>query len=152
MRVTTVDGASTRELRRIVLRGGQDPGIALPGDDRPDAVHIAAFDDDGALLGACLVFAEPCDWRPEQPAWILRSMAVDPASQGRGVGRAVLAHAVGVARAAGAALLWCHARETAEGFWHREGWRDRYPDGDPRQVYVEAATGLEHRDLHLPLT
>ena len=146
-----MDGTLTRELRRRVLRASQPPDAPLPGDDRRGVVHVAAFDDDGALLGACLVFPEDCPWRPEHPAWILRSMAVDPARQRGGVGRAVLAGAVDVARAGGAAVLWCHARETAEGFWHRAGWLDRYPDGDPGQVYVEPATGLPHRDLYLPL-
>lgn len=148
MRVTTVDGATTRELRRVVLRASQPPGDPLPGDDRPDAVHIAATGDDGTLLGTCLVFEQSCDWRPERPAWILRSMAVDPAQQGRGVGRAVLAGAVRTAGEAGAALLWCHARETAVGFWHVNDWHDRFADGEPGQTYVEAATGLEHRDMY----
>ena len=144
----TVDGALTRELRRRVLRAGQPPELPLPGDDQPDARHVAAFDDDGALLGACLIFPQPCDWRPETPAWILRSMAVDPDRQRGGVGRAVLDGAERLARDEGAAVLWCHARETAEGFWHGRGWLDRHPDGQPDQVYVEPATGLPHRDLY----
>ena len=146
--MTTVDGLTTRELRRSVLRATQRPDESMPGDDRPDAVHVAALDDDGGLLGTCLVFAEPCDWRPERPAWILRSMAVDPAQQGRGVGRAVLAEAERLSGEAGASVLWCHARGTAVGFWHGNGWRDRYPDDDPRQTYADAETGLQHRDMY----
>jgi GNAT superfamily N-acetyltransferase len=152
VQVTTAEGATTRELRRRVLRAQQAPGDPMPGDDRPDATHVVALDDDGRLLGTCLVFPEPCDWRPEHPAWILRSMAVEPTEQGRGVGGAVLAGAVQVARDAGAALLWCHARETAEGFWHRQGWLDRHPDGDPQQTYVEPQTGLAHRDMYRVLS
>ena len=148
MRVAEVDGATTRELRRVVLRPHLAPGATLPGDDRADVVHVAAVDDDGRLLGACLVFPEPCPWRPERPAWILRSMAVDPAVRGGGIGRAVLAGAVDLARSGGAALLWCHARETAVGFWHANGWADRRPDGDPERVYVDTATGIPHRDMY----
>lgn len=147
MRVTTTDGATTRELRRRVLRSHQRPEDPMPGDDRPDARHLAAFDDDGRLLGTCLVFAEPCSWRPERPAWILRSMAVEPDAQGRGVGREVLAAALDTARDGGAALLWCHARDTAAGFWRAMGFRDRWPDGDDRQVYVEPSTQIPHRDM-----
>ena len=102
--LTTVDGSTTRELRRRVLRPHHSPTDVLPGDDRPDAVHVAALADDGELLGTCLVFAQPCNWRPESPAWILRSMAVDPDAQGRGIGRAVLATATEVARAGGAVI------------------------------------------------
>jgi GNAT superfamily N-acetyltransferase len=152
--VTTTEGPTTRELRRAVLRAHLGSDAPLPGDDRAGVVHVAAFDDDDPdhPVGACLVFAEPCDWRPEQPAWILRSMAVDPRHRGRGVGRAVLGAAEQVARDRGAVLLWCHARESAAGFWHAAGWRDRHPDGDARQTFVEPETGILHRDMYRSLT
>lgn len=152
MHVTTTDGAITRTLRRTVLRPGWPPERPIPGDDRPDAVHVGAFVDAevdaGGLLGACLLLPQPCSWRPETPAWQLRSMAVDPDHRGEGVGRAVLAGAVEVADARGAALLWCHARVSAVGFWEREGWLARHPEGDARRVYVDAETGLEHLDMY----
>lgn len=150
MVIGEVDGGLTRELRRVVLRPHLAPGDPLPGDDQAGAVHIGAVDDDGSVLGVCLVFPAPCDWRPESPAWQLRRMATAEAARGRGIGRAVAEAAVAAARERGAAILWCHARETAAPFWTAAGWSGRYPDGDPRLVYLDAATGLLHRHMWRP--
>lgn len=142
-----VEGQRTRELRRTVLRPHLAPGDALPGDDLAGAVHIGALDEDGEAIGACLIFDAPCDWRPEIPAWQLRSMATAERARGRGVGRAVADAAADAARARGAVILWCHARESAAPFWLAAGWSSRYPDDDDRQVYIDPDTGLPHRDM-----
>lgn len=151
MHIGEVDGERTRELRRAVLRPHLAPGDALPGDDVPGVVHIGAIDDDGAVLGSCLIFPSACEWRPEAPAWQLRSMATAEPARGRGIGRAVADAAVESARRRGAAILWCHARETAAPFWLAAGWSNRHPDGDPAQVYIDADTGLPHREMWRPV-
>lgn len=125
MRVGVVDGGLTRELRRSVLRPSFGPGDPLPGDDLPAdlyVVHLAAVDDDGTARSTCFVYAEPCPWRPGEPAWHLRQMASDPAYRGAGLGRAVVSAAADTAIAAGAAVLWCNARESARPFYERCGF------------------------------
>jgi GNAT superfamily N-acetyltransferase len=139
--VKTVEAAHSRELRRSVLRPHLAPGSVLPGDDEPGSVHLAAFDG-STLVSACAVFPQSCAWQPGRPAWRLRSMATDPTVQGTGAGAAVLRSATEVARAHGAEVLWCQAREPAVGFYLRAGWRlygERFDTdyGPHRYMWIE---------------
>ena len=139
--VRVIDGAQGRELRRTVLRPHLAPDAFLPGDDKPSAIHLAAFAG-SSLVSTCLIFQEPCSWQPGRPAWRLRSMATDPAARGTGAGRAVLAAAADSARDHHAELLWCEAREAAVGFYQRCGWQlhgERFDkELDPhRHMWVE---------------
>jgi GNAT superfamily N-acetyltransferase len=119
--VRRIPGAESRELRRSVLRPGLPSGVELPGEDQPGVVHLGAFQGP-VLLSACLIFREQCPWSPEEHAWRLRGMATDPAYRGSGAGTAVLREAGRIAVEDGASLLWCLARETAVGFYLRQGW------------------------------
>jgi GNAT superfamily N-acetyltransferase len=49
-------------------------------------------------------------------------MATEPRRRGTGAGAAVLRESERIARADGAALMWCLARVTAVGFYLRHGW------------------------------
>jgi predicted GNAT family N-acyltransferase len=123
MNVTVVPEAATRELRRAVLRPNLGPDDPLPGDDLPDGVHIGAIDADGTVVGTCFVFPDPCPWRPDEArSWHLRQMATAPDRRGSGVGAAVLAAALDHVRSQGGRLVWCHARETASGFYAAHGF------------------------------
>lgn len=144
--VGIVDQELTRELRRSVLRPNLSLEDELPGDERPGAVHLAALDDDGQPLCACIVFEDPSPWRPAEPAWHLRQMATAPDARGAGHGREVLAAAVGHVRAQGATVLWCDARESAAGFYERCGWHrhgEVFTDADHPTPHVRMwiATG-----------
>ncbi len=119
-----VNPARTRELRRRVLRPHLPPGMPLPGDERTDAVHFAALDDDTVVLSTCYVYPEACPWRPEdRPAWHLRQMATLEERRGEGAGRAVLSTVVAFVAEQGGGTLWCNAREGAIGFYERAGFR-----------------------------
>jgi GNAT superfamily N-acetyltransferase len=142
--VLVVDGALTRELRRSVLRPHLTLADALPGDDLPDAVHLAAVED-GRPLCTCFIFADACPWRPGEDAWHLRQMATAPDAQGRGHGRAVVAAAMAYARERGATVLWCNARATAAGFYERCGMR---PHGE---VFTDEAHPIPHLRMWVPL-
>ena len=120
--VRTVDGRQSRELRRSVLRPQFSPEAALPGDDLPYTIHLAAFDG-SSLVSACMILPQPCEWQPGRPAWRLRSMATEPAVRRTGAGAAVVRAAAEVARDRGAELLWCRARQPAIGFYQRCGWQ-----------------------------
>ena len=121
MSVQRIQAAQSRELRRSVLRPGMPSGAAQPGEDQPGVVHLGAYDGD-ELLSACVIFPEPCPWQPGEHAWRLRGMATQPRHRGTGGGSAVLREAERIARADGATLMWCLARETAVGFYLRHGW------------------------------
>ena len=117
----------SRELRRSVLRPHYAVDAALPGDDRPQAVHLGAFapaGDDRVLASACLIFPEQCPWLPTATGWQLRSMATDPAWRGAGAGAEILRAARQIATDAGATVLWCKAREPAIPFYRRNGFAE----------------------------
>jgi predicted N-acetyltransferase YhbS len=124
-----------RRLRRDVLRpnGSLDPP---PYDLDPSTVQIGAFDD-GVVVGCATVFPEP--YEGESRAWRLRGMAVEPALQGRGVGRLVLEAATDVVIAAGAPLIWANGRAGALDFYERLGWEVI------GEVFPSGPAGIPHR-------
>ena len=140
-----VDPSRTRALRRAVLRPALGPEDPLPGDDIPDAVHIGALDDAHMVLGTCFVYPAPFPWPVPLPTpqWRLRSMATVADRRSEGIGRAVLSGAQDYVAGAGGRSLWCHARETAVGFYAANGW---HAEGD---LFVE--NDLPHRAMWITL-
>ena len=123
MRIEVVTGAATRELRRAVLRPGWPVGSPMHGDDNADAIHLAALDDDGTVIGSCLVLPRPYPPRAGEPgAWQLRGMATTPQWQGKGVGAAVISAALDTVAARGGRLIWCDARTSAVAFYRQHGF------------------------------
>lgn len=143
--VEVVDPSRTRALRRAVLRPALRPEDPLPGDDIPDAVHIGALDDAHIVLGTCFVYASLFPWPVALPIpqWRLRAMATATDRRGQGIGRAVLQGAQDYVAGAGGRSLWCHARETAVGFYAANGW---HVEGD---FFVE--NELPHRAMWITL-
>ena len=118
--VKEVAGPDTWPLRRRVLRSEHPHHTErFPEDEDPGTLHLAAFDGDAdhGIVGVATFF--PSDG----PRWQLRGMAVDPAWQGSGVGRALMDAAVDRLRAAGVASVWANVRDSAIPFYERVGWR-----------------------------
>ena len=133
--IVEIEGAGTHDLRRRVLRDGRtDLPAAYPEDDDPGVLHLGAVDD-GQVVGVA-TFVPDGSGR-----WQLRGMAVDPARQGQGVGRALLEE--GAARLG---PLWAHARDAALGFYERLGW---VVEGEG---YVHGVMGLPHHRVVRPET
>ena len=139
MQIRIVDGLITRELRRTVLRPSWPVGSAMHGDDNSDAVHLAAFDEDGRLAGTVLVLPRPYPLRPELPgAWQLRGMATAPERQRQGVGSALVGALLDELRRRAARLVWCDARTSAVGFYRQHGF---VAEGDE---FLHAESGIPH--------
>jgi predicted GNAT family N-acyltransferase len=120
IRLEPVDIEAVRPLRAAILR----PGLPLaessyPEDDDPGTLHLAAFDEDGRVVGCSTWFPEAWQGRP---AWRLRGMATDPVVRGSGVGGALLERGMSEARAAGVEAVWCNARTVALGFYRHYGF------------------------------
>lgn len=122
LRVSVVDAAATRELRRTVLRPSWPPGSAMHGDENADAVHVAAYDGP-ELVGACLILPRAYPLLPEEPdAWQLRGMATAPDRQGQGIGGVLLTAAIAEVLRRRGRLIWCDARTSATRFYAQHGF------------------------------
>lgn len=122
-----MSAADVLDVRRTVLRDGRtDVPADFPEDDGPRAIHVGAHrpghaPESPALIGVATFFPSPRDDDPE--AWQLRGMAVLPEHQGQGIGGALLAEGARLIRQAGGSQVWAHARNTALGFYERQGWK-----------------------------
>jgi GNAT superfamily N-acetyltransferase len=109
-------------LRHAVLRPGLPLDAArFDGDDEAGTRHFGAFLRGTGELAACV----SCMRRPRdsEDAWQVRGMATRGDLVRRGVGRALLEHALAaLRRERGPELLWCNARVGALRFWERQGW------------------------------
>lgn len=132
-------------LRMRVLRDGtpsRDP--RYPEDDLDGTVHLGTVHD-GRVVATSTWLPRPCPVAPDERAVQLRGMAVDPALQGTGVGRALLRAGTARAREGGASLVWARARDTALGFYSAEGFETV---GD---AFIDDSTGLSHHLVLLRL-
>jgi ribosomal protein S18 acetylase RimI-like enzyme len=125
--VRPILGPASHPLRQAVLRPHQRlDDVVFPGDADPDTLHVGVFRG-GALLAVATVCREaPPDHGPvgasARASWRLRGMATDPAERRRGHGRALVLACLEHVRRHGAALLWCHARVPALGFYRALGF------------------------------
>jgi thiamine transport system ATP-binding protein len=132
-------------LRLRVLRDGtpsRDP--RYPEDDLDGTVHLGTVRD-GRVVATSTWLPRPCPVAPDERAVQLRGMAVDPALQGSGVGRALLRAGTARAHDGGATLVWARARDTALGFYSSEGFETV---GD---AFMDDSTGLSHHLVLLRL-
>jgi len=104
-------------LREEILR--KPLGLGFTAEDlEPDKkdILIGAFDD-GRMLGCCIL-------RDEGNRTIrLRQMAVKNNQQGKGIGQQIMRFAETLARDIGYRVLSMHARDTAIGFYEKQGYR-----------------------------
>lgn len=146
MQIVPVALQETYDLRRRVLRNHLEGAPAgAPTDELPGTLHLGASLD-GRLVGVVTLFVEPAPGRGDVAAMRFRFMAVDPAFQGRGVGRALMAGVIGRARAAGARILWANGRDTALDFYRRLGF------SVVGESFCDSTSGLPHHLVLLALT
>ncbi len=124
MRVQEITAAQTKPLRHKVLwphiEKMEDCVIDI--DERNDAIHLGAFDEDGNIIGVCSLFEMTSPKLAHQRQYRLRAMATDPEVRGAGAGRALIEFAKQRVQAMGYEVLWCDARKVALGFYARMGF------------------------------
>lgn len=114
--VEEAPAATLIALRWRVLRPGRPESSAhFPGDDLPTTRHFVARTPDGMVIGCATVIEN-------EGSLQLRGMATAPEWQGQGVGAKVLA-AVHTHASTQGLPLWCNARESAVGFYQKNGWQ-----------------------------
>ena len=83
-------------------------------DNDRDGLHFGVYDQ-GQLVTVVSLFlgGESAQFR---------KLATLPAAQGKGYGKAVLAHLASVCQKERIKLLWCNARDTAASFYDKLGY------------------------------
>ena len=143
--IRTIPASATHALRHAVLWPHKPPSyVQLPEDEA--GLHFGAFvsaspspstsnsseanPEDLELVSIISLFittssspGDSADAPQQQSVARFRKFATAPAWQGRGVGTALLRHAIGAAAQAGAHRIWCDAREAALPFYERFGLR-----------------------------
>ncbi len=111
--IRPITAAQTYALRHAVLWPGRPIAyVQLPDDDAGQ--HFGAFEQE-ELVAVISLFITPDGLAR------FRKFATAVGRQGRGIGSALLAHVIEVARAQGAPAIWCDARQTALPFYQRFG-------------------------------
>ncbi|HEY4928175.1 MAG TPA: GNAT family N-acetyltransferase [Acidimicrobiales bacterium] len=135
-----VDAIDLVALRRTVLRDGRaDLPASYPFDAEASSLHLGVVTSEGTPVGGVTVVVDPL---PGFATLRLVLMAVDPAVQGRGVGRHLVLAVQERAAVAGFAV-WAASRVSALDFYTGLGFRAR---GD---VYV-GPMDLPHRHVLWP--
>lgn len=128
MSVKQVNARELKELRLEVLwphlRSHEEAVIDIDGSE--GAVHLAAFDEGGIMVGVASLFVQQCERFPNEfkdlNVYRLRAMGVVVRGQGMGVGAAIISKAEEICRAGGTDVIWCDAREVSWGFYSKIGF------------------------------
>ena len=124
LQIRTATAEDIRPLRNDILRPGLPYDTTrFEGDDDTDTFHLAAYDNEGKIVGIGSLMKAPWTGAPSRAAYQLRGMAVAQSHQGTGAGKAVLEALELNAQSNGADLIWCNARNTASGFYAKSGWQ-----------------------------
>lgn len=109
-RITVED---TLPLRRDVLYPHATlDAVKMPHDE--DGLHFGLFEQ-AQLVGVVSLFLQRTSAQ-------FRKLAVMPACQGKGYGNMLMQHLEQLCRQERIPLLWCNARNTAEGFYKKRGY------------------------------
>jgi GNAT superfamily N-acetyltransferase len=127
-----------RPLRHSVLRPGRPfATVCTPRDEDAATWHLAAFAA-GEVVGVVTLFADATPYAKGRRAERFRWMAVDPAWQGRGVGRLLMRSAAEFLGERGVAVMWAHGRDSALSFYEGIGFAS-VGDG-----FIDPDTGIGH--------
>ncbi|WP_291909687.1 1-(5-phosphoribosyl)-5-[(5-phosphoribosylamino)methylideneamino]imidazole-4-carboxamide isomerase [Chitinophaga sp. CB10] len=114
MNIQRISAADTLQLRREVLYPNETlQAVKVEGDD--DGLHFGVYEGTQLVTVVSLFI--------QGPEAQFRKLATHPACQGRGYGKAILAHITDFCRANGVKTLWCNARNTAVSFYEQLGYR-----------------------------
>lgn len=107
------------KLRDEILR--KPLGLAFSREElekEKNDILVGAFDDD-RILACCMLT------KLDEETVRLRQMAVRKNQQGKGIGHSMMLFAETLARDKGFKKLMMHARDTAIGFYEKQGYKTR---------------------------
>ncbi|MCW3467569.1 1-(5-phosphoribosyl)-5-[(5-phosphoribosylamino)methylideneamino]imidazole-4-carboxamide isomerase [Chitinophaga nivalis] len=116
MNIRRINVEDTLPLRRDVLY----PGLSLNDvkvENDADGLHFGVFEE-GELVTVVSLFLG-------RESAQFRKLATRPGCQGKGYGKAILAHLAAICRQEKLSRLWCNARDTAVSFYEKLGYRQQ---------------------------
>ena len=122
MRIQFIKAKDTWPIRHLVLRPHQAlEDCDYPNDRNPDSFHLGAYEGD-QLIGIGSFYKEKHEALNGWIQWRLRGMATHPDFRDRHIGSKLLEFAMDQLKAKRSDLLWCNARESAGGFYMKQGF------------------------------
>ena len=104
------------EVRHRVMYPSLDPKeVRLPLDSSGE--HLGVYHE-GTLVSVISLFTDGGDLQ-------FRKFATEPPEQGKGFGKLLLEHVVGLARQRGIRRIWCNARRSATALYERYGMKQQ---------------------------
>lgn len=131
MNIRQITAADTLQLRRDVLYPNESLEAVMVEHDQ-DGWHFGVYDH-GQLVTVVSLF-------PGRNSAQFRKLATLSAAQGKGYGKAILAHLANVCKQERIKLLWCNARDTAVSFYEKLGYikkGDYFMKGGIRYIKME---------------
>jgi GNAT superfamily N-acetyltransferase len=124
VKVLRVHVKDTYLIRHKVLRPhGTVADCMFKGDDDELTFHLGAFKEGKLVSVASFYFENKSEYEAAHPhQYRLRGMATLPEFQGQGLSSALLKTAFPLIKQNQCTLLWCNARESAEGFYKKVGF------------------------------
>ena len=124
MKVLRVHVKDTYPIRHKMLRPmGAMSDCMFKGDDDYLTFHLGAFEENKLVSVASFYFENHDQFVEKHPhQYRLRGMATFPDYRGRGLSSALLKTAFPLIKQNQCSLLWCNARESAEGFYKQVGF------------------------------
>ena len=120
--VRKVQIGEIQDFRNRYLLGNRPATSAIfSGDSANTTFHLGGFTG-ATLVSIASFFLEAHPEFSVSPQYRLRQMATATNAQQHGYGKDVLQFGINFIRGIGAKLLWCHARQTAFGFYEKQGF------------------------------
>lgn len=122
--IRRISAGDTYPIRQQVLRPGKPlEEVHFAGDDDEDSFHLGAFVE-GELLGITSFMKNRQKYFQEEHQYQMRGMAVMPQAQGKKVGQQLVREGERILREEKEVrILWFNARESAEQFYAKNGYR-----------------------------
>lgn len=120
--IQQITAAETYPIRLPILRPGKPPeSCVFHGDTLKTTIHIGVFSKD-ILLGVCSLFKTPNPIFSKNAQYQLRGMAILKTHQRQGLGHMLLKYGEELLKKEHIDIVWCNARETAIGFYKKNGY------------------------------
>lgn len=114
--IKVIPAQLTYRLRSLVLRAGKPvEECVFDKDEEQNTFHLAFYNNERIV---CVASFMPSSNNEIQ----IRGMATHPDHRGSGYAQSLLVYGEEIALKKGFSIIWCNARESAQGFYQKNGY------------------------------